>query len=176
MARNNEYRNVARVAAKVGKAGEVKVEPIDDLPFLLLEGMEVHLMPPPLEGIRSSVVERIREQGDGWAVKFADSNSPADAFDLIGRLCLVAVEDLPEFEEPFDPFELVGLEVTDEQAGPLGTVGDVLVSSEQITLVVRDGEGDGDREVLIPYVEEFVTDVTDDAIITAVPEGILNLN
>lgn len=172
MARNNEYRNVARVAAKVGKAGEVKVEPIDDLPFLLLEGMEVHLTPPPLEGIRTSTVERIREQGDGWAVKFADSNSPADAFDLVGRLCLVAVDDLPEFEEPFDPRELVGLAVHDEEAGDLGTVTDVLVSSEQVTLVV----GDGERETLIPYVEEFVTEVADDLITTLVPRGILDLN
>ena len=172
MARNNEYRNVARVAAKVGKTGEVKVEPIDDLPFLLLEGMEVHLTPPPLEGIRSSIVESIREQGDGWAVKFADSNSAAAAFDLVGRLCLVAVDDLPEFEEPCDPRELVGLLVHDEEAGDLGTVIDVLVSSEQVTLVVSDGG----RETLIPYVEEFVTEVTDDLITTLVPKGILDLN
>ena len=172
MARNNEYRNVARVAAKVGKAGEVKVEPIDGLPFLLREGMEVHLTPPPLKGIRSSIIEGIREQGDGWAVKFADSNTSGDAFDLVGRLCLVAVGDLPEFEEPFDPRELVGLAVVDEEAGPLGTVGDVLFSPEQITLVVRDDA----RETLIPYVEEFVVDVDDDLITTCVPEGILNLN
>ena len=134
--------------------------------------MEVHLTPPPLEGIRTSTVERIREQGDGWAVKFADSNSSSDAFDLIGRLCLVAVDDLPEFEEPFDPLELVGLAVRDEEAGDLGAVTDVLVSSEQITLVVRDGE----KETLIPYVEDFVTEVSDDLITTLVPKGILDLN
>ena len=94
------------------------------------------------------------------------------AFCVIGRLCLVAVADLPEFEEPFDPRELVGLAVVDEEAGTLGTVDDVLVSPEQITLVVRDDA----RETLIPYVEEFVVDVDEDLITTCVPEGILNLN
>ncbi|MGI6220871.1 MAG: ribosome maturation factor RimM [Coriobacteriales bacterium] len=173
MARNNEYRNVARVAAKVGKQGEVKVEPIDDLPFLLSEGMEVFLTPPPLQGVRSSVIERIREQGDGWAVKFADSNSPADAFELVGRLCLVAEADLPEFEEPFDPRELVGLAVHDLEFGDLGSVSDVLVSSEQITLVVADDSG---HETLIPFVAEFLMEYDEDLIVTRVPEGILKLN
>lgn len=173
MARNNEYRNVARVVAKVGKAGEVKVETIDDLPFLLDEGMEVHLTPPPLHGIRTSTVERIREQGDGWAVKFADSKEAADAFGLVGRLCLVAVADLPDFDEPFDPLELVGLMVVDERFGELGEVVDVLVSPEQITLVVGSGDT---GDVLVPYVEEFVLDATDDPIIVRIPEGLLNLN
>ena len=171
--RNHAYRNVARVTGKTGKQGEVRVEPIDGLPFLLREGLLVHLTPPPLEGIRSSVVEGVREMGDGWAVKFADARSSEDAFSLVGRLCLVAEADLPALEPEDDPWMLVGLQVVDEEAGALGEVTDLLMSSEQITLVVGDAE-EPDR-YLIPFVEEFVTGFDDEYITIKAPKGLLDL-
>ena len=83
-ARHHIYRNVARVTGKIGKEGEVRVEPIGGLLFLLRKGMPVHLTPPPLEGLRCSVVDSVREHGDAWAVKFAGCDSSEDAFE-IGR-------------------------------------------------------------------------------------------
>ena len=172
--RQSRYRNVARVVGKIGKAGEVKVEPLDDLPFLLAPGMEVHLTPPRLTGLRSAVVERVAEMGEGWAVKFAGCDDSAAAFELVGRLCLVACDELPELEPELDPGQLVGLAVVDEELGALGEVDDVLVNPAQITLVVTDGEG---REALIPFVDEFVRGFDgEDTLIVAIPEALLTLN
>lgn len=151
----------------------MRVDTIDGLPFLLREGMRVHLTPPPLEGIRSSVVEHVREHGDAWAVKFADSNTGEDAFTLVGRLCLVSEEDLPELEPEDDPSVLIGMQVVDEEAGDLGAVTDVLASSEQLTLVIGDEE-DPER-YMIPFVDEFIRSIGEDLIETQAPSGLLDL-
>lgn len=178
MGQKRGYRNVARVTGKVGKAGEVKVEPIDELPFLLEPGMEVHLTPPRLTGLRSAAVERVSEMGEGWAVKFAGCDDSTAAFELVGRLCLVAIDDLPELEPELDPGQLLGLAVVDEELGALGEVVDVLVNPEQLTLVVAAaGDGDaGAREVLIPFVDEFVRDIDDESLVVAIPPALLDLN
>ncbi|MGI6217371.1 MAG: ribosome maturation factor RimM [Coriobacteriales bacterium] len=172
--RNHAYRNVARVVGKIGKSGEVKVETIDGLPFLLQEGMDVFLTPPPLEGIRHSKIESIREIGDAWAVKFEDSNDSATAFELVGKLCLAPEEELGEIDEFDDPSVLVGMQVRDLQLGNLGKVTDVLTSSEQLTLEVGDDEV-GDR-YLIPYVDEFIDSIEDDEIVVSIPKSLAELN
>ena len=172
-ARRHSYRNVARVVGKTGKTGEVRVEAIDGLPFLLSEGMMVHLTPPPLEGMRRSVVESVRELGDGWAVRFADARTSEDAFALVGRLCLVSEEDLPELEPQDDPSVLLGLDVVDGRVGLIGAVTDILVSTEQLTLVVGDEE-EPERH-MIPFVDEFVLAVSEDAIEVDVPQSLLDL-
>lgn len=171
--RHHAYRNIARIAGKTGKEGEVRVEPIDGLPFLLRKGMLVHLTPPPLTGIRSSVVEGVREHGDAWAVKFADSKTSEDAFSLEGRLCLVSEDDLPELEPEDDPSMLIGMRVVDGAAGELGEVTGILASSEQLTLVIGD-ENDPERH-MVPFVEEFVVSIGEDLIETQVPESLLDL-
>ncbi len=173
--RSNDYRNVARVTGKIGKSGEVKVMSLDGLPFLLSEGVEVHLTPPPLDGIRTAVVESCREIGDGWAVKFSGCDTAADAFDLKGRLCLVSAEDLPEIDEEPDPADLVGLPVVDEELGDLGRIADVLTTSEQMILVVTDREGA--HEIMIPAVDEFVRSFDEEGtIFVSIPESLLHLN
>ncbi len=183
--RASDYRNVARVTGKIGKSGEVRVEAIGGLPFLLHEGMQVFLTPPPLDGIRYSVVEYVREIGDGWAVKFKDCNSEADAFELRGRTCLVATDDIGEFELGEDPESLLGAEVYDEEFGYLGEIVDLLVSPAQVTVVVGVGNdvgaGDGDSssvdEILIPLVDEFVEGLDDEGVLhVQIPKSLLELN
>lgn len=171
--RRHAYRNVARVAGKTGKTGEVRVVSLDGLPFLLEEGMTVHLTPPPLEGIRRSVVEGVRELGDGWAVRFADVRSSEEAFALVGRLCLVSEDELPELEPEDDPSLLLGLPVIDVRAGALGEVTDILVGPEQLTLVIGDGEEP--ERYMIPFVDEFVLAAREDGIEVDVPQSLLDL-
>ncbi len=199
--KNNAYRNVARVVGKIGKAGEVKVEPIDNLPFLLREGMEVYLTPPELTGIRSSVIESVGESGDAFTVKFADSNSSETAFSLVGRTCLVCEADLDEIPIEDDPSVLIGMSVEDAERGYLGDVTDLIVTPEQITLIInaRDVEDEqGNKashenseppeetgedassvdsyQYMIPFVDEFIEDVDEETIYVSIPDSLANLN
>lgn len=171
---NIDYKNVARVVGKIGKNGEVKVVPIDDLPFLLHEGTQVFLSPPRIQGVRWARVQSVNEIGDGWCVKFEGIDSAADAFALEGRLCLVARADLAQLEE-YDNFDsIIGSQVIDEQLGRLGLVTDVLTNPMQATLVV--GDDTQPERYLIPYVDEFVLDETDDAIFVRIPQSLASLN
>ncbi|MCR5845102.1 MAG: ribosome maturation factor RimM [bacterium] len=173
----NSYRNIAKVTKKIGKAGEVAIEPIGGLPFLLPEGMTVHLTPPILDGINHCTVESAELRGNTWVVKLSGSNSDTDAFSLVGRTCLVPCDELGDFEEEGDEaYDLIGLSVIDSAEGYLGEVVEVLLSSEQATLVVQRPEGEGGRELLIPFVDEFVKGIDDEAIAVDLPHDLLTLN
>ena len=88
--------------------------------------------------------------------------------------------DRPEDEQPEEPDEfydssLVDCQVIDE-AGPLiGTVLEVAHLPAQDMLVIRSA-GDEDREILIPFIEEFVpgVDIANKRITVAPPEGLLD--
>lgn len=180
----NDYRNVARVVGKIGKEGEVKVDTIDGLPFLLHQGMRVHFTPPRLTGIRSAVVQSVREVGDSWGVRLQGVDTVEQAFELQGRLCLVSTEDIEELADWDDPMLLVGLPVRDLRLGSLGEVTDVLVTSQQITLVVGT-EQKPDR-YLIPFVDEFIIEMEEDEesgesddqgqIVVEIPDSLASLN
>lgn len=168
------FRNVARVVGKIGKEGEVKVEPIDNLPFLLDQGMLVYLNPPKMTGIRSAVVKQVREVGEAFGVVFEGCDDSAQAFDLVGRLCLVACDDLGDLGDEDDPQQLVGAKVVDSRLGDLGRINDVLVNPMQALLVVGTEE-QADR-YLIPLVEEYVRDFDGTSVRTQIPDDLANLN
>lgn len=85
--------------------------------------------------------------------------------------------DRPEDEQPEDPEEfydsaLVGCEVVDSTGAVVGTVQDVAHLPSQDMLVVTSDE----REVLIPFIEQFVpsVDVRGKRIVVTPPEGLLD--
>lgn len=88
--------------------------------------------------------------------------------------------DRPEDERPEDPDEfydssLVDCRVFDGAGALIGVVHEVAHLPAQDMLVVR-AAGDEDREILIPFVEEFVprVDIANKTIIVAPPEGLLD--
>ncbi len=173
-AKRGSYKNVARVVGKIGKQGEVKVEPIDNLPFLLEEGMPVHLNPPKMTGLRHTKVAQVREVGDAYGVVFEGCDDAAKAFDLVGRLCLVSCDDLGELEAEDDPMQLVGLTVLDSRLGELGQITDVVVNPMQALLVV--GDSDQPDRYLIPLVDEYVRDFDGEQVYTSIPDDLATLN
>ena len=167
------YRNIARVRSTQGLNGEVVVVPIDDLPFLLSEGMEVFLTPPPLRGIRSATVESIRPLSKGWGVVYSGVDSLEAAHQLVGKTCLVAQELLDaELLQQEDEDLGLGLVLSDTEHGVLGTVVDVLETKAGLIWVL-----DGDYgEVLIPAVDEYVVEETDEGFLLDLPKGLVELN
>ncbi len=177
--RNNIYKNIARVVGKIGQEGEVKVEPIDNLPFLLKEGMLVYLNPPKMVGIRSAKVVRVREVGDAFGVCFEGCTTSSQAFDLVGRLCLVSCDSCDELEDlayEDDPSLLVGANVIDCRLGDLGQVCDMLSNPMQTLLLVGDLEYPD--KYMIPLVDEYISDYdeTTNTIYTKITDDLANLN
>ena len=167
------YRNIARVRSTQGLNGEVVVVPIDDLPFLLSEGMEVFLTPPPLQGIRSATVESIRPLAKGWGVRFSGVDSLEAAHQLVGRTCLVDRELLDEelLQEEDDDLG-VGLVLSDAEHGVLGTVVEVLETKAGYIWILEGEYG----EVLVPAVDEYVVEETEEGLLLDLPRGLVELN
>ncbi len=166
------WANIARVVKSQGLKGEVVVVPTDGLPFLVREGMDVVLTPPPLRGVRSARVVAVRERANGWGVLFEGVHGIDIASTLAGRLVLARKADLPV---DFSSVEVAGARhraVHDRCHGDLGTIREVLSSPAQDVWVVQGRYG----EVLIPVVDAMVRDIPcDEALPIEVdlPEGLV---
>lgn len=171
------WADVAELVATQGLKGRLVARSVRDLPFLLEEGMPVHFVPPTLDAPRQARVVSVQHLGGyDYLVEF-DAVSNRDAAEsLAGSHCLVDREFLPpDFEELLRGVQgAVGFSVHDEAIGLVGQVVGVREMPMQDLLVVaREGE-----EVLIPFVDEFVLDIDEDARIVrmSLPAGLVELN
>ena len=177
---HEEYELAALISKSKGLVGEIVVVPPDDLPLRLYEGLEVWVVPPTLEGVRHTRVLTMREQAKGWVATLEGLDDIDAARALVGRSLLARASDLESIDfEDLDPesFEAirrscVGCLVKDEEQGVIGIVARVENNPAHPLLIVALD----DREVLIPYVDEFVIAQSDTIIETRLPRGLIELN
>lgn len=143
--------------------------PVDGLPFLLRPGLEVHVVPPTLRGVRTTRVASVRDGGSGQAVRLAGVDSLGQSEELCGRYLLVDETDLPDNLFVHDPSALVGVEVEDVSLGSLGRVRAVMQGPANDVWEVFGSFG----EVLVPVVDEFVVSVSPDRVVMDLPSGIV---
>ena len=138
--------------------------------------MRVSFVPPNLDGPRHVKVRDVQHiSGDDWLVSFKGVKDRTQAEALVGKLCLVDTDELPEdYEDALYIDDVAGYAVVDENLGSIGTLTEVLdMPGQSLLSVDRDG-----REVLIPAVDEFILDIDDEAetILVSIPSGLLNLD
>ena len=82
-------------------------------------------------------------------------------------------DEMPEDSEEFYDSALVGCQVVDGDGTVIGTVTEVSHLPAQDMLILRTTD---DREVLVPFIEEFVpsVDVADKRIVITPPDGLLD--
>ena len=165
-----KYLNVAQITKARKRQGRLVVQPCDGLPFLLEAGQTCHIVPPSLE-VPRTVVLREAFEGDDCVVSFEGVDEYAQLVEYVGRYLLVAREDIDEDLLYDEVPKVIGFSVEDEAFGSLGRVEEVLVNAFQATLVVEGPHG----EVMIPFVDEFVTDADFDAqkLFTRIPSGLV---
>lgn len=137
-----------------GIKGEVSVEALRGLPFLLHEDMTVALTPPALKRDRFCTIEKADEVS-GLA-KFSGIDD-LDAAEGIAGCYVLAREadlDLGLLDRAFD--DLVGRTVVDERYGELGTLSEVMETPANDVWVVQGGRY---GEVLIPAIEDVIVDL-----------------
>lgn len=98
-----------------------------------------------------------RIDGRGILVKFAGIDSPERIAGEVSKGYLtIPREEVPDPPEgSYYVFDLVGCRVEDEDGSELGKVADVQEMPSADLLVIRNGQ----KEVLIPLVGDFVTEV-----------------
>ncbi len=146
--------------------------PVHGLPPLLREGLDVAVVPPPLKATRWHVVERSSNVGGaGQLVAFADVCALASADALVGKTLLARIDDLPRNLAMQDADALLGRAVEDVEHGALGTIVEVMRGVAQDVWVIEGPYG----EVLLPAIDEFVLDLTeDDPIKVCIPAGTIS--
>lgn len=159
---------IGRIGRPHGLRGEVTIEPRTDEPDLRFASGGL-----VFAGDREISIDRSAWQGSRLVVKFAGIDDRDSAEGLRGVLVEV---DRPAGEVPDDPDEfydsdLMGVRVLHVDGRELGEVREVLHLPGQ-DVIAMDCSG---REVLIPFVREFVPEVDLGARTMTIdpPEGLL---
>ena len=171
----HDWLDVAVLTKCKNKDGRFAVHGSAGLPFMLDIGDEVALVPPRIDLPRTAEVSEIRELGNGkFEVRFASIEGDV-ARGLEGMHCLLR-RDLID-DELFEGASAAwdGWRVIDAQDGYIGDVCGFVDNPAQSLLEIDiDGRED---PVLVPVVDEIITDVDVDAqtVYVALPKGLLDL-
>ncbi len=170
--------DAAELIATQGLKGRFVACSVRGLPFLLKEGMLVHFVPPTLYGPRHAYVTSVCHIGSGkYLLAFDVVQSRDEAECIVGSHCLVSRDFLPD---DFDghlhpkPQGVEGFVAQDTNLGSLGLIVEVREVPSQCLLVV-DHDG---AEILIPFVDEYVLGIDEEAklVWVSAPQSLLNLN
>jgi len=157
---------VGVVLGASGLRGAFKVESLTDYPDRFSPGRTLFL-----KG-RSVKVMSSRRTRRGLVVKLDLVNDRTQAESLRGTELTVPPDDLqPLPEDSYYFYQIIGMDVWDEDRGYLGKVTDVLRTGANDVYVARDPEG---AEVLIPALEDVLLEVRTDEnrMVVRLPEGL----
>ena len=156
MAKRPEYLDIAQIVTTFGVKGELKVKPFTDDPLRLKELKEVSCLLATGERIMLHPTA-VKARPDGVVVaKFAEYDAPETAAKLRQALLQVPFSEAKRVPGKVLYVDMIGLSVVDDATGEtLGTLQEVLAASQDI-LEIRTPDG---REVLLPWVDQFVKSV-----------------
>lgn len=168
---------VGRIRKPQGLHGELLVEIMTDDPDVVFAtGRRIHVGTTdgdPAADDPILTVTRSRPFKDACIIGFAGVDDRTSAEAWRGRFLLAPSGELPPLAAgEVYRHDLLGMRVTDEKAGEIGTVADLYDFPQGLTLEVR-----GAREaVLLPYRPEIVQEVDLDqrVIRVTLPPGLLD--
>ncbi|MGE5398419.1 MAG: ribosome maturation factor RimM [Chitinophagales bacterium] len=144
--------SVGQIIGTFGYQGEVKVLPLTDFPerFNGLTSITIESRGE----VQAYSIERLRSHKQFLLFKFQGIDSKEDAALLVkGYLKVREDEVFPLPEGSYYIYQLIGLQVLDEEKGKLGVLKDVLVTGANDVYVVDGGNW---GEVLIPAIKEVI--------------------
>jgi 16S rRNA processing protein RimM len=144
---------MGRISGPFGIKGWIKVQPFTEAPGSLLAYRTWWIESET--GWASREIEKAEVHGQAVAAKLAGCDDRDAAAAYRGRQVAVPRSALPAAEEnEFYWADLIGLDVVNTAGENLGTVARVLETGANDVLVVE-----GDRERLIPFIEQVVQQV-----------------
>lgn len=148
----HEFLEGGQIVNTHGVRGEVKIVSWCDTPEYLADIPTYYIDGAPVK-VRSAQVHKGNVVAALEGVDDVDS-----AMKLKNKVVHLSRADAKLPEEQFFLADLMGLDVLDADSGEkLGVLEDVLFPSSQKVYVVR-----GEREILIPAVDEFITEINVD--------------
>ena len=168
------YITIGKIIDAHGLDGEARVFPLTDFPerFSLLKRVFLFF---DETRYRSEVkVTNVRYHGKYVLIKFKGIDARTDIDNYKGNILKIPMEEaVPLDKNTYYIADLIGCDVYTQQEELIGRVKDVLSAGNDIIEVLTP-EG---KEVLIPFVNEFVPFVDTDAkkIVVKLIEGLMDL-
>ncbi|MBO8137729.1 MAG: ribosome maturation factor RimM [Desulfotomaculum sp.] len=168
-----DYITIGEIVNTHGIRGEVRLIPLTDFPdrFKELDEVSVYIN----EQRYTYHVEKSRRHKQFIVVKFKEIDNINDAEKLKGGLMQITREQLmPLPKDSYYIFEIVGLDVYDENGEKLGQVKNVLKTGANDVYVVKPLHG---RDILVPALKKVVKkiDLEANRMVVELPEGLLDL-
>jgi len=149
---------LGRVARPHGLQGEVVVRAVSIGAEALARIVPLELVGPSRRWVRATRITSARPFGEALLVRFDGAETLEEANELRGATLETARAALPEpAPEEMYVFDLVGIQVVDENEQDLGTVREVLASGAHEILEIVPGPDAPDAQpLLVPFHPEFV--------------------
>lgn len=169
----DKYLLVGKTTKPHGLRGEVKIYCFSGQPENFLEYKELTLR--DLKGRLTGpiAITASRVQGKSAVVKFATIADRTAAEEIEGYEVLLLKEHLPK-AKPGEYYwhQYEGKQLVDKDGALIGTVKELFNSGAQDILVVDTNNDD----VLIPVIDDFIVEETNDKIVVDLPPGLLEIN
>ncbi|MFT5698745.1 MAG: 16S rRNA processing protein RimM [Desulforhopalus sp.] len=169
----DRYLLVGKTTKPHGLGGEVKIYCFSGQPENFLEYKELTLC--DLKGNLTGpiAVTKCRVQGKTAVVKLATIADRTAAENIEGYEVMLLKEHLPK-TQPGEYYwhQYVGKQLVDKDGALIGTIKELFNSGAQDILVVKTVNG----EVLIPFIDDFFIEETDEKIVVELPPGLLEIN
>lgn len=159
-----QYIVIGHVVRSHGVKGEVVVQPafespdlFDDVRMVRYRNRRQELVPARIERVRS------QEKGNrlSFFVKFEHVSDRNQAEEVKGVSLFARRDEIAVVEEEKpDSLRFLDWEVCDEDGSPVGTVTGIMENPAHPILEVT---GEGERQWLIPFVDEYVRAVEEEA-------------
>lgn len=143
---------IGKILKPFGVRGQVRVESLSDVPDRF-EGLGKVTLACPNGKLVETEIRSVRQVGKGLILGFSAFSTPESASAFSGALIQIPEQaDLPRTPGTYYQFELIGLQVVDQEGQPMGTVEDILDCPHQQVLVInRNGQ-----EWLLPARKEMI--------------------
>lgn len=156
---------IGRIAKTHGVKGEVKVSLTTDFDRFIV-GKTIYYYQQDQKIYLT--IESVRPQQTMLLVKFKELNSLNEVETLTQKL-LYTAEEPPLGEDEYTRHQLIGMTVVSTEGETIGVVKNVMFLPSQEVLVI---ERDQDKDALIPFLKEFVIEVSDKIVVKLI-EGLI---
>ena len=150
---------IGRIVKPFGVKGDVRVQSLSDVPGRF-EGLRRVIVELPSGKTLETTVSRVRKDRDSYVVGLEALSSPEAAATFRGSLIKIPQDQAPKLPDgQYYEFQLLGLQVSDEQGEALGTLEEILLTPSHPVFVVRHAG----VERLIPGTQAMIVSMDLDA-------------
>lgn len=151
----NELVSIGKISSTYGYEGVVKVLPLTDFPERF---NNIHSIKVSRKGkIEDLAVESVKPYNTIFLIKFAGIDTKEKAGEYRGSLLMVEENEVYSLPEGYYyHFQLVGMQVYDQEKGCLGELKDIIETGANDVYVVQSEKY---GEILIPAIKQVILDV-----------------